>query len=814
MLFAFLGALGFTRPDGDAQLHSERRGAAGLLRGAPASTCGPAPQARARGSPAPGGEPAAPLRLEGPRGRGGSSTALPRRSTFWTRRPAGTTRSSRRSWRGRRAVHRERRDRARSRLLHATVFEVASERLGAQNAILGGGRYDGLVAQTSAGRRRPRWVSPSARTGSSQVDDGRRPPRPAVFWRRPRSPRGAGLRARAWPRDPGGRSRGRPSRATCRAAGSSRDSRAPRRFSRSPSATLRTRRRRARGAPGIPRAGGRNRDPQGPGHRRAGDLSAGRAGRAPRRGEGAMTPDAAAGRRAARRRRRADRPPQGLGRPAAGSRRADLPDRSATGAASCRSSSTARAARPRPSPRRPRRAARMSSTIEGEVVLRGRGPAQHASSRPARSRSSRSAWVSWPSPRRRPSWSRTAPTPPRSSASSTATSTCGARRCSQNFVLRDEIAFRVRKVLHERGFLEVETPMLTRSTPEGARDFLVPVARPPRQVLRAAAVAAALQADPDDVGLREVLPDRPLLPRRGPSRGPPVRVHADRPRDVLPDRRRTSSTRSRRSSSRPSRPRGSTRGPAVPAADLSREAMERVRDRPAGPALRAPALRPLGGRGGIGFRARSRRRWRSGGTVRGLRVPGGAAVLAQAPRRADREGARARRGGLLWVEAAGGETSSPAKKALSEAKLSRAPRRRRESRTGICCSSWPTGERGVRGPRRAARRGRARAQAGRRVEVRLLLGHRVPAPRQGRDDGAVVPDEPSLHRAARGGPRPPGVRSRKRARPRVRRRRQRLGARLGLDPNPPRGPPGARLPACSGSRPRRAGSVSASSSRR
>ena len=55
----------------------------------------------------------------------------------------------------------------------------------------------------------------------------------------------------------------------------------------------------------------------------------------------------------------------------------------------------------------------------------------------------------------------------------------------------------------------------------------------PGPVLRAAPVAAALQADPDDVRLRPVLPDRALLPRRGPARRPPARVHPDRHRNLL-----------------------------------------------------------------------------------------------------------------------------------------------------------------------------------------------------------------------------------------------------------------------------------------
>ncbi len=65
-----------------------------------------------------------------------------------------------------------------------------------------------------------------------------------------------------------------------------------------------------------------------------------------------------------------------------------------------------------------------------------------------------------------------------------------------------------------------------------------PVARPPRHVLRAAAVAAAVQADADDGRLRPLLPDLQVLPRRGPARRPPAGVHADRRRDVVPVRAR------------------------------------------------------------------------------------------------------------------------------------------------------------------------------------------------------------------------------------------------------------------------------------
>ena len=113
--------------------------------------------------------------------------------------------------------------------------------------------------------------------------------------------------------------------------------------------------------------------------------------------------------------------------------------------------------------------------------------------------------------------------------------------------LRSEVNRVAREVLQRHDFVEIETPTLTRSTPEGARDFVVPARLRPGLLVRAAAEPAAVQAAADGGRDGAVLPDRPLLPRRGLPRRPPAGVHPARHRDVVRRAGRRDRARPRRS---------------------------------------------------------------------------------------------------------------------------------------------------------------------------------------------------------------------------------------------------------------------------
>ena len=106
-------------------------------------------------------------------------------------------------------------------------------------------------------------------------------------------------------------------------------------------------------------------------------------------------------------------------------------------------------------------------------------------------------------------------------------------RLQANIGLRHRVAFAVRRYFDEHGLLgdrDADPDQV-----DAGRRARLPGAEPgaSRRVLRAAAVAADLQADPDDCRHRPLFPDHALLPRRGPARRPPAGVHAGRRRDVV-----------------------------------------------------------------------------------------------------------------------------------------------------------------------------------------------------------------------------------------------------------------------------------------
>ena len=108
----------------------------------------------------------------------------------------------------------------------------------------------------------------------------------------------------------------------------------------------------------------------------------------------------------------------------------------------------------------------------------------------------------------------------------------------KNLELRHHMAQLTRNYLSNLNFIEVETPVLIKSTPEGARDFVVPSRMNQGQFYALAAKPANFQAIADGFRFRPLFPDRKMFPGRRFTGRPSTRIHTDRLRNVICGTRR------------------------------------------------------------------------------------------------------------------------------------------------------------------------------------------------------------------------------------------------------------------------------------